>query len=286
MRESPGVLRWIARYARISPAAGAHLAVRCTGFTRFNRLERALPRSGRILDLGCGHGLFALLAASRASEREVLGIDLLEERVEVARRVAARHGVGNVRFERRSVLDLPAGPFDAVVVADVLMYLTRDSQRLVLESCASRLALGGALVVKEQVLSPEWKARMVVMQERFAHGARVRLGLCPGWGNVATGTVHLWESEDLVSLLRSFGLEVQEERLDRFSYLSHHLFVSKRVSSPRCPSSTTEPSPPGPMPPSRTGCARATSTSSSGRKAWSDPGQPSAAPSRGTTSTR
>jgi len=228
---SPGILRWIARTAAVSPAAGAHLAVRCAGFTRFERLERALPRSGRILDVGCGHGLFALLAASRASGREVLGIDLLEERLEVARRVATRHGVRNVWFERRSALDLPAGRFDAVVIADVLMYLPPDSQRLVILGAASRLAPGGVLVVKEQVQAPAWKARMVAMQERLAYALRVRLGFFRGWGTVATPAVHLWKSDDLVALFRSLGLEAREERLDRFSYLSHHLFVGVSVTA-------------------------------------------------------
>lgn len=231
MSATPGLSAWILRSARISPAAAVHLAVRCTGFTGFARLERAVPRSGAILDLGCGHGLLALLAASREPAREVLGIDLLEERLDVARRVAARHGLRNVCFERRSILDLPEGPFAAVVVADVLFYLPREAQRQVLERAASRLAPGGRLVVKEQVRAPAWKAWMVETQERLAYALRVGFGLFRGWGEVVTPDVHLWGSAELAALLRSFDLEVRDERLDRFSYLSHHLFVGTFCSS-------------------------------------------------------
>ena len=233
MKRAAGPLSWVGRYATVSPAAGAHLAVRCLGFPHFDRLERALPASGRILDLGCGHGLFALLAASRAPGREVLGIDLLEERLEIGCRVASRYGVGNVRFERRSAEDLPEWRFDAVAVADVLLYLPRESQRAILERCASRLAPGGRLLVKEQVRKPAWKARMVALQEAAAYGVRARLGLFRAWGEVVSPEVHLWEAQELGALLRSLGLEVRGERMDRRSYLSHHLFIAERDSSLR-----------------------------------------------------
>lgn len=227
MSEAPNALKWIGRFARVSPGAGAHLAIRYLGFRHFDRLEHALPPAGRILDVGCGHGLLAILAAARQPAREVVGIDLAASRLEIARRVAARHEVGNVRFEQRRIDEPSGGVFDAIMFVDVLMYLPMESQRALVEQSAKVLAPGGVLLVKEQVRSPPWKARLVALQESLAYGARVRLGLWPDWGKVVTPAVYLWDAADFEALLRSMGLHVRSEPLDRWSYLSHRLFVAR-----------------------------------------------------------
>lgn len=88
---------------------------------RFGRrtIERLAPRSGaRILDVCCGSGASAIPAAERAGPGGfVLGVDLAEALLELARRKAAARGLRNVQFRVGDMLDLglPAGQFDAVV---------------------------------------------------------------------------------------------------------------------------------------------------------------------------
>jgi 2-polyprenyl-3-methyl-5-hydroxy-6-metoxy-1,4-benzoquinol methylase len=224
--KSASALRWIGRYGRISAGAGAHLLFRWLGFPRFDRIEALLPASGRILDAGCGHGLLAVMAAARGAGREVLGIDLLERRLDAGREVARRYGLDNVRFERRDIGAPPAGPFDAIVVADVLLYRPLQAQRDLLRQLSERLSPGGRLLLKEQVREPGWKAGLVRMQERMVVGAKVVLGRSRAWGRMAPSGVHLWDAGSLVDELRSLGLEPDSRRLDRWSYLSHRLFIA------------------------------------------------------------
>ena len=58
-----------------------------------------LPRRGRVLDLGCGFGLFSLYYASLHPAIEVEGIDLNARRIAMARDAAARLGLRNVRYD-------------------------------------------------------------------------------------------------------------------------------------------------------------------------------------------
>jgi ubiquinone/menaquinone biosynthesis C-methylase UbiE len=54
----------------------------------------------RILDVGCGAGQTTRLAAHRAYDGNVVGIDLSASMLERARRDAAAEGLGNISFEQ------------------------------------------------------------------------------------------------------------------------------------------------------------------------------------------
>ena len=75
----------------------------------------------RILDAGCGTGEGSLRLAEMFPRAEVLGVDVLEERIGMARSLCARLG-SRVRFENQSVFDLrePDASFDLTVNRHVM----------------------------------------------------------------------------------------------------------------------------------------------------------------------
>jgi SAM-dependent methyltransferase len=95
-------------------------------------LERyALPESPRILDAGCGTGEIASRLARRWPLGEVLGVDVLEGSLRLAR---ARHAdlAPRLRFEQRSVyaLGLADGLFDLTVCRHVIQSIPHPEQAL------------------------------------------------------------------------------------------------------------------------------------------------------------
>src|SRR6185436_14923322 len=88
---------------------------------RFGRrtIERLSPQPGaRILDACCGSGSSAIPAAEEVGPNGyVLGIDLAEKLLELARVKAANLGLRNIEFRVGDLLDLrlPKAEFDAVV---------------------------------------------------------------------------------------------------------------------------------------------------------------------------
>jgi SAM-dependent methyltransferase len=70
----------------------------------------------RVLDLGCGAGLFARAAADRGAR--VLGIDTDRAAVELAAREVAE-----AIFVVHDALDPPPGPFDVVAAVQLLMHV-------------------------------------------------------------------------------------------------------------------------------------------------------------------
>jgi len=90
-----------------------------------------LPEAPRILDAGCGTGEIASRLARRWPRGEVLGVDVLESSLRLARQ---RHAelAPRLRFEPRSVygLGLPDGTFDLTVCRHVIQSIPHPERVL------------------------------------------------------------------------------------------------------------------------------------------------------------
>ena len=152
-----------------------------------------LPRRGRLLDLGCGQGIaLALLAAARGGGRgesdagggdggvewpagwpppadlELIGIERSPRRVAVAR--ASLGGEAEVRQGDLAGADLP--PCDAVLLLDVLHYLSAADQTALVGRAARALAPGGVLLIREADAARGMRFALTRVQERLAALAR------------------------------------------------------------------------------------------------------------------
>jgi 2-polyprenyl-3-methyl-5-hydroxy-6-metoxy-1,4-benzoquinol methylase len=118
-------------------------------------MDLLLTDEGRILDVGCGFGLFAAYFGQMHSRRRIVGVDPDQRRVGIARGVARSLGLSDHQFVvgdvRDAVLD---GPFDAAYVLDVMHHLPQADQRRVLERLRGLLAPGGMLLVKDITTEP------------------------------------------------------------------------------------------------------------------------------------
>jgi SAM-dependent methyltransferase len=91
----------------------------------------------RLLDVGCGPGL--LLDEARRRAYEVLGLELSDASLAHARDAL------NLPVEPTALADFDGGPFDVIVLADVIEHL--DDVPAGLDRCRELLAPGGTLCV-------------------------------------------------------------------------------------------------------------------------------------------
>lgn len=99
---------------------------------------------GRVLDLGCSTGALTVALADRADE--VVGVDVSEPALEVARRRAPQT-IRWVRGSAPAVVEELDGDFDLVVLSEVLYFLTPFELWVTLGALLRRLAPGGELVL-------------------------------------------------------------------------------------------------------------------------------------------
>jgi SAM-dependent methyltransferase len=154
---------------------------------------------GRVLDLGCGYGLGAALAAARDGTAAYHGIDLDRDKLLVARRLLrlAGHALdGAWRLEQAAapLAQPPIGPFDTILLIDVLHYWPRPVQAAVLAQLHGLLADDGVLWLREGV-AVAGDAGTVARGERFT----TWFGLNP------RGALHFPDRDGLLALLAGCG---------------------------------------------------------------------------------
>ena len=105
-----------------------------------------IPPGGSVLDVGCGTGNLTFRLPRRDSLGRVVGVDLSEGVLNVARRHALRAGLGNFQFLKANAsrLPLPDAEFD-VVVSNMVLHLVEDFRGALAEMV--RVLKGGAVAV-------------------------------------------------------------------------------------------------------------------------------------------
>lgn len=134
-------------------------------------MDLLLPDEGRVLDVGCGFGLFAAYFGLTQPNRQIVGLDPNPRRIELARHVADRVGLTQHRFLAADVRDAEVeGPFDAIYVLDVMHHIPADDQRSVLERLHDLLVPGGTLIIKDITTEPHHQLVFTELLDRVMVG--------------------------------------------------------------------------------------------------------------------
>jgi 2-polyprenyl-3-methyl-5-hydroxy-6-metoxy-1,4-benzoquinol methylase len=152
-------------------------------------MDLLLPDEGRILDVGCGFGLFAAYFGQTHPRREIVGIDPDARRIAMAERVAQSVGLRRHAFIAGDVRDAALeGPFDAVYVLDVMHHIPADAQRRVLERLHDLLVPGGVLVMKDITTEPHHQLLFTEALDRLMVGLKEPLAYRHhgAWGELLT----------------------------------------------------------------------------------------------------
>ena len=127
----------------------------------------------RILDLGCGEGVYAIEAGLRGAR--VLALDARTERMGLGAACAARHGLGTVRFVQEDVRRVTSethGEFDVVYALGLLYHLDVPDVFALLENIHALCT--GVLVVDTFVSLTDsdeaaWRKRVYRGERRREH---------------------------------------------------------------------------------------------------------------------
>ena len=165
-------------------------------------LGRAVPDADRVvLDVGCGSGATTLAAA--ASAERVVGVDLSQPLVELARRRAQAATITNAEFviADAQTYDFAAGAFDRLISQFGLMFFDDPVRAFTNIRRALRAGGRGAFVSWQDLHANEWLTLIADAVSRHAE--------LPEFGGQARGPgmFALSEPDDITALLGAAGFD-------------------------------------------------------------------------------
>jgi len=179
-----------------------------------DEIGQYLPERGRVLDLGCGFGLFSLYYASIRPGLRLAGFDRNARRIAMARAAASRLGLANVRYEAGDVMDFRGGEtFDAAYMLDIVHHIPEGAVRPLLEQVAKILPPGGRLLIKDVDRRPAYKRWFTHLLDKV---------MDPGT------PVRYWEAEELTRLLDAVGFTVYRHVMVDILPYPHILYICAR----------------------------------------------------------
>ena len=132
----------------------------------YKHLNDYMPDEGTILDVGCGYGLIGNILSKKSGLRQIVGIDLDEKKIHIARQTAMCND--NLNFDLRDVCDLDAFEADGILLIDVLHYWGKEKQKAVISKICRFLNKGGKLLFRDVCKTNSWKHQLTRWSEVFS----------------------------------------------------------------------------------------------------------------------
>jgi demethylmenaquinone methyltransferase/2-methoxy-6-polyprenyl-1,4-benzoquinol methylase len=170
---------------------------------------------GRVLDLACGTGILTFAIARRYPRCRVVGVELRDEYLRIARDKARALGLDNVEFVLGRAEDYaPAGTFDAVVSS----YLAKYADLPLLTRNTKAMLRDGGLVLMHDFTYPP-KAHLVrLWRVYFKLLQMIGTPLFPAWREIFHGLPGLieqsrWRPELTCALEENGFRDIQKRSL-------------------------------------------------------------------------
>jgi 2-polyprenyl-3-methyl-5-hydroxy-6-metoxy-1,4-benzoquinol methylase len=115
-----------------------------------DEIGQYLPETGRVLDVGCGFGLFALYFAQMKPGLEIYGIDINQNRVEKAAKAAQHLGVANAHFSMgdANLLDVQ-DRYHCVYMLDIIHHMSSERVPSLITQLYDHLESPSRLIIKD-----------------------------------------------------------------------------------------------------------------------------------------
>ncbi|MDO8518579.1 MAG: class I SAM-dependent methyltransferase [Deltaproteobacteria bacterium] len=111
------------------------------------QLDRTVPRSGKIIEIGCGHGLITNYLALSSPKREMIGVDVDVKRIEIARATIKTRT--NIKFLKGYFQDFDFRDADMVILFGVLCVIPFPQWSGLFASIRQSLKEGGSLLLHD-----------------------------------------------------------------------------------------------------------------------------------------
>jgi 1-acyl-sn-glycerol-3-phosphate acyltransferase len=115
----------------------------------YEHYNKLIPETAKIYDLGCGYGFLSMFLSLKSLKREIIGIDYDKKKISIAQNYFMFKGDSNLTFTHQDITTSKINRADTIFLNDVLHYLDKDTQHIVLNSCFTGLNENGLIFIRD-----------------------------------------------------------------------------------------------------------------------------------------
>lgn len=192
------------------------IKIRTENYYRF--FHEQCPTDARITDIGCGYGYLPLMLGLLSDKRQITGIDYDCNKIRTANHTAAKPK--HVQFHCADVLEEALPESDVFILADVLHYLPKESQEVLILKCVEKLRPGGKIIIRDGNSEMKAKHRGTKLSEFFS----VKL---LKFNKAAYGSLSFTSLSEIQNLAESLGMET--EVIDQTKHTSNLIYMLSKT---------------------------------------------------------
>jgi len=153
-------------YSYKGPVLEWYVRIKMKLENNFKEIVERVPKRGKVYDLGCGYGYLTHLLAMQSFDRNVIGLDYDEEKIQLASNT--HYAVGNIDFAQADLTKFQPEAADCFIIKDVLHYFPAAEQEALLNRCGEKLNEGGTIIIRDGIEDDKKKHGVTKMTEIFS----------------------------------------------------------------------------------------------------------------------
>jgi len=183
----------------------------------FLAIERFIPKTGMIIDYGCGHGIFSHILSMMSADRIVYGVDASISKIEAAKKTVTQEN--NLKFLNNTDIDSLIKVADCIALLDVICYFSKREQENILRRFYQHLKQGAILIIKD--INKEFSLKFIWLYLQEIIAVKI-LKITQG------SYLNFLNAGYLSNLLKDIGFEVNMVKLDKNYLYPHIAFICKK----------------------------------------------------------
>ncbi len=119
-----------------------------------------------IVDVGCGYGYFSFFLHYKNRNRKITGLDYDNEKIEIAQNSYRK--TNNLNFLTTDITTYRFGVTDVIFYNDILHYLSKEEQVLVLNNAVNALSENGLLIIRDGITDLNKRHETTLKTEKYS----------------------------------------------------------------------------------------------------------------------
>jgi uncharacterized protein len=108
-----------------------------------------IPPNAKIYDLGCGYGFLSMFLCLKSNQRNITCIDYDINKIDIAKNYFMFKNNSDITFTQENILDTKINQADIILINDVLHYVNKKSQEIILNKCFNGLNQNGLIIIRD-----------------------------------------------------------------------------------------------------------------------------------------